>query len=188
MRKNKIFLSLSAMLFLLTACGFEPLYVERKSGEKWYYNGEFDTSITDELAQIKIEPISDRIGQMIRNELIDSFTPKGAPTHARYRLVVGSIDKQVTEQALRDDITATRERVRYLVNYNLYNIQSGEELVKGNSLAYLSYDIMANPYSTTFAQKKLEKNASKIIANDISLRLGAYFHSVITKRGDPNEF
>lgn len=176
------------MLSLLPACGFEPLYVERKSSEKWYYKGEFDTSITDEMAQIKVEPVSDRIGQLIRNELIDSFTPKGAPDKARYRLVVNSINKQVVQQALRDDITATRERVRYKVNYFLYDNQSGAELVKGNSLAYLSYDILANPYSTTFSQKKLEKDAAKIIANDISLRMGAYFHSTLTRRGDPNEF
>ena len=31
-------------------------------------------------------------------------------------------------------------------------------------------------------------NAAKIIANDISLRLGAYFHSLQTKRGNPNEY
>lgn len=186
--KNKIWVSFTAVLFALTACGFEPLYVERKSSEKWYYDGEFDTGITDEISQIRVEPISDRIGQLIRNELIDSFTPKGVPTHAKYRLVVNSIDKQVVQQALRDDITATRERVRYQVNYYLYDIQTGNELVKGNSLAYLSYDIIANPYSTTFAQKKLEKDAAKIIANDISLRMGAYFHSTLTKRGDPNEF
>ena len=40
----------------------------------------------------------------------------------------------------------------------------------------MSYDILANPYSTTMAQKKTEENAAKIIANDIALRLGAYFH------------
>ena len=32
------------------------------------------------------------------------------------------------------------------------------------------------------------ENAAKIIANDISLRLGAYFHSLQTKRGNPDEY
>lgn len=188
MHDKKILTLACALLFSLTACGFEPLYVERKSGENWYYKGEFDTSITEEMSQIKVEPISDRIGQIIRNDLIDSFTPRGVPANPRYRLTVGPIERQVVQQALRDDITATRERVRYTVNYYLYDTQTGKEIVKGNSLAYLSYDILANPYSTTFAQKKIEKDAAKIISNDISLRMGAYFHSVITKRGDPNEY
>jgi len=177
----------AGLALLVSACGFEPLYVERKSGESWYYQGEFDTGITEEMAKIKVDPVADRIGQLIRNDLIDSFTPRGIPSQARYRLSVSSIDKQVVQQALRDDITATRERVRYTVNYYLYDAQSGQELVKGNSLAYLSYDILSNPYSTTFAQKKIEKDGARIIANDISLRIGAYFHSVMTKRGNPNE-
>ena len=37
-------------------------------------------------------------------------------------------------------------------------------------------------------KKKVEKDGAKIMANDISLRIGAYFHSVKTKRGNPNEF
>lgn len=172
----------------ITACGFEPLYVERKSDEKWYYKGEFDTSISEEIAQIKVEPIAERLGQLIRNDLLDNLTPKGMPEHPKYRLEVFNIKKEVTEQAMRDDITATRERVRYTVNYRLVDANNNSELVTGNSIAYLGYDIMANPYSTTFAQKKIEKNAAKIIANDISLRMGAYFHSSLTKRGNPNEF
>lgn len=172
----------------INACGFEPLYVERKSEEKWYYKGDFDTSISDEISQIKVELIGDRIGQMIRNDLLDSLTPKGIPATPKYRLEVYDIQKNVTEQAMRDDITATRERVRYTVKYRLFSATDNKELVSGNSIAYLGYDIMANPYSTTFAQKKIEKDAAKILANDISLRMGAYFHSVLTKRGNPNEF
>ena len=75
----------------------------------------------------------------------------------------------------------------YTVNYTLTD-DNYKTLINGNSVAYLGYDILRDPYSTTFAQKKNEKNAAKIIANDISLRLGAYFHSLQTKRGNPNEY
>ena len=172
---------------LLAACGFEPLYVERQSNEKWYYKGEFDTSITEEMAQIKVEPIADRVGQLVRNDLLDNFTPKGAPDKPKYRLEIARIQRSMTKQAMRDDITATRERVEYTLNYTLLDATSGDKLVSGDTLALLGYDIMANPYSTTFSQKQLEKDAAKIMANDISLRIGAYFHSVLTKRGNPNE-
>lgn len=188
LHKFKTLAIFCVLLSGINACGFEPLYVERKSEEKWYYKGDFDTSISDEISQIKVELIGDRIGQMIRNDLLDNLTPKGIPTKPKYRLEVYNIQKDVTEQAMRDDITATRERVRYTVNYRLLSATDNKELVSGNSIAYLGYDIMANPYSTTFAQKKIEKDAAKIIANDISLRMGAYFHSVLTKRGNPNEF
>jgi hypothetical protein len=45
----------------------------------------------------------------------------------------------------------------------------------------LSYDLLDNPYSTTMDKKKIKKDGAKIIANDIALRVGAYFHSVKDK-------
>ena len=172
----------------LLGCGFEPLYVEKKSGnDLWYYNNEFDTDIVREMGQIKVETVSDRIGQMIRNELMDTFNPFGTPKCAKYFLKIEPVDKQITQQALRDDITATREKVKYTLNYSLWSKEKGS-LVSGQSWVYLSYDLLDNPYSTSMDKKKVEKDGAKIIANDISLRIGAYFHSVKTKRGNPDEF
>ncbi len=175
------------LLGLLSGCGFEPLYVEKKSNSEWYYDNEFDTSIRDEMASVKVELIQDRIGQLIRNDLLDKLTPKGQPKSPKYILSVTEINKQEIDQALRNDITATRKKVIYKVTYVLKNTEH-KTLINGNSVAYLGYDILRDPYSTTFAQKKNEKNAAKIIANDISLRLGAYFHSLQTKRGNPDEY
>ncbi|MCM1323477.1 MAG: hypothetical protein NC218_04885 [Acetobacter sp.] len=176
-----------ALVFLFAGCGFEPLYVEKKTSSEWYYDNEFDTGIIEEMASVKVELIQDRIGQLIRNDLLDKLSPKGQPKHPKYYLKVTGIKKQEIDQALRNDITATRKKVIYRVTYVLKN-QEHYELISGNSVAYLGYDILRDPYSTTFAQKKLEKNAAKIIANDISLRLGAYFHSLQTKRGNPDEY
>lgn len=171
----------------ISGCGFEPLYVEKTSGDDiWYYNNQFDTDITRQMAKIKVVAVSDRIGQLIRNELIDIISPQGTPKNAEYFLKIEPINSRTTQQALRNDITATREKVKYTVNYSLWNKKSGH-LVSGTSVVYLSYDLLDNPYSTTTDKKKIEKDGAKIIANDISLRLGAYFHSVKTKRGNPNE-
>lgn len=183
-RKN---IALAVFIALIAGCGFEPLYVEKKSDSDWYYDSEFDIGIKEEMASIKVELIQDRIGQLIRNDLLDKLTPKGAPKSPKYYLRVIKIDKQEIDQALRNDITATRKKVIYKVYYELKN-REHKRLLQGNSVAYLGYDILRDPYSTTFAQKKNEKNAAKIVANDISLRLGAYFHSIQTKRGNPDEY
>ena len=181
----------TAVLFLVGAlcgCGFEPLYVEKTSGnDLWYYNNEYDADIVREMAQIKVETVTDRIGQLIKNELMDTFNPYGTPKCAKYFLKLEPVEKTTTEQALRDDITATREKVKYTVNYELWSKEKGR-LVGGNSWVFLSYDLLDNPYSTSMDKKKIEKDGAKIIANDISLRIGAYFHSIKTKRGNPDEF
>ena len=187
MYKTKIAMILAAVCGL-AACGFEPLYVEKTAGDDlWYYNNKFDTDIVREMAQIKVETVSDRIGQMIKNELMDTFNPYGTPKCAKYFLKLQPVLAHTVQQALRDDITATREKVKYTVKYSLWDKENGQ-LVSGKSWVYLSYDLLDNPYSTTMDKKKVEKDGAKIIANDISLRIGAYFHSVKTKRGNPNEF
>ncbi len=171
---KKTLIGLLAVLGL-SACGFEPLYVQRDTQSSWYFGGKTDTSITAEMSQIKVETIADRFGQQLRNDLLDLITPRGVPKNPQYRLKVKLVDRQVVQQAMRRDITATSERVTYRVSYEL--LKESDTLVKGDSIAYVSYDIMANPYSTTMAQKKTETDAAKIIANDIALRLGAYFHA-----------
>lgn len=178
----KKLLSLCLVCFL-AACGFEPLYVQKKHDNLWYFGGEFDTSITEAMSQIKIQTISERFGQQVRNELLDMLTPLGQPRSPKYRLYVVVEPKEVMQQALRKDITATRERVRYNVNYRL--VEGSTELVSGDSIAYVSYDILANPYSTTTAKKKMEANAAKIVANDIALRIGAFFHAYFKKGAQP---
>ncbi len=179
--------SLLSVVLMLSACGFEPLYVEKTSSSDWYYDSHFDTGIKKEMASVRVELIQDRIGQLIRNDLLDRLTPKGEPKQAKYILKVTNIDKQEIDQALRNDITATRKKVIYKVSYVLQNMEY-KTLINSTSVAYTGYDILRDPYSTTFAQKKIEKNAAKIIANDISLRLGAYFHSLQTQRGNPHEY
>ena len=76
MKKRLIALS---MFMFLAACGFEPLYVQKKHDNLWYFGGEFDRSISSEMAQIKVEATGERFGQLIRNELLDMLTPLGVP-------------------------------------------------------------------------------------------------------------
>lgn len=169
------------LVSFIAACGFEPLYVQKKHNNLWYFGGEFDTSITSEMAQIKIQTIQERFGQQVRNSLLDMLTPLGTPKRPKYRLYVDVSEKEVMQQALRKDITATRERVKYVVDYRL--VEGDTEVVRGDSIAFVSYDILANPYSTTVAKKKTEEDAAKIVANDIALRIGAYFHAYYVKKG-----
>lgn len=184
MLKQKVILMLLAVL-TIGACGFQPLYVQRENDNIWYFGGKFNNSIADEMQKVKIEPIADRFGQLMRNHLLDSLTPKGAPSRPKYRLYVTLESKNVHLQALREDISATREMAIYKVNY--YMMEGDKQLFKSDSVSYVSYDILNNPYSTTIAQKKAEKEAAKIIADDISLRIGAYFHSLITKQGSTSD-
>ena len=164
------------VLFAVAACGFEPLYVQKTSKEdKWYFDGDFDNYVTDQMAQIKIVVTGGRLGQQIKNNLLDLLTPQGVPTKPKYYLYVNPVQENEYDQALRSDITATRKRIDYRVDY--YMTQDSERVMKGNTVSFVSYDILDNPYSTVISRKKVQQDAAKIMANDIALRLGAFFNA-----------
>ena len=176
---TKYILVLLPALFLC-GCGFQPLYVEKKHDNMWYYGGDFDTSISDEMAKISIEPIADRFGQVLRNNLLDLLTPKGSPKEPKYRLFASLASKRETDQALRSDITATRKMVVYKVSY--YMTEDGRQVMKGDSVAYTSYDILANPYSTTIARKKATNMRRILLPTTLLCGSGRIFTTRCRKR------
>ena len=174
------------VLFAVAACGFEPLYVQKTSKEdKWYFDGDFDNYVTDQMAQIKIVVTGERLGQQIKNNLLDLLTPQGVPAKPKYYLYVNPVQENEYDQALRSDITATRKRIDYKVNYHM--TQNSKEVMKGNTVSFVSYDILDNPYSTVISRKKVQQDAAKIMANDIALRLGAFFNAKANEYEDAEQ-
>ena len=172
---RKFFLGL-VCLFFTASCGFSPLYVQKTStDDKWYFDGDFDDYVSDQMAQIKIIASGERLGQLIRTDLQDLLTPRGVPQKPKYYLYVDPLDTHEYDQALRRDTTATRKRIDYRVNY--YMTENSNKVMRGNTVSYVSYDILDNPYSTVLARKKVESDAAKMMANDIALRLGAFFNA-----------
>lgn len=174
------------VLFAVAACGFEPLYVQKTSKEdKWYFDGDFDNYVTDQMSQIKIVVTGERLGQQIKNNLLDLLTPQGVPAKPKYYLYVNPVQENEYDQALRSDITATRKRIDYKVNYHM--TQNSKEVMKGNTVSFVSYDILDNPYSTVISRKKVQQDAAKIMANDIALRLGAFFNAKANEYEDAEQ-
>jgi len=165
-----------ALILSVASCGFRPLYVEKTSQEdKWYFDGDFDNYVADQMAQVKVVATGERLGQLIRTNLLDLLTPQGAPKHPKYTLYVTLNKPREYNQALENDITATRRRIDYKAQY--YMNEGTNQVLKGNTVAYVSYNILENPYSTVMAKKKVGQDAAKMMANDIALRLGAFFHA-----------
>lgn len=176
----------AVLFFMLSACGFKPLYVQKTSTEdKWYFDGDFDNYVTDQMAQIKIVATGERLGQLMKTDLLDLLTPRGVPSHPKYYLYIEPTKENEYDQALRRDITASRKRIDYKVNY--YLTQKSEKIMMGNTVSYVSYDILDNPYSMVTSRKKVERDAAKIMANDIALRLGAFFNAKANEYEDAEQ-
>ncbi len=171
-KKIKI-LVLTLFVISLTGCGYSSLYHKEQTKG---YGMTYSLNVVDQLKQIKVLHIGERVGQILRNRLLDNLSPLGETTEPKYYLSVSVPAPSIRDQVLEQDTTATRKTARYNASYNLK--QGDNIIVNGKSRIEVSYNVLKNPYSTLISQKDAERRAAKILADDITLRLAAYFKSL----------
>jgi len=178
---QKIFIIFS--LFCLAACGFHPLYAKKKSMQV-----DFDgnktvnyTSYADEqLALTFVEPVSNKMGQLLRSNIRDMINPKGTPSEAKYSLTVEVNMVNETEQGIQSDNIATRKTRFFEAKYTLKD-ETKKEIISGNAKTEASYNLLSSPYASVIALEDAEKDAAAALANDIGLRLRVYFSTIEAK-------
>ena len=149
---------------LLQGCGFRPLYGK--------HGGE--DGVSQELAQVYVEIIADRVGQKLRNFLLDRINPTGSPASPAYRLYVTSAVSR-TDLGIQRDETATRARLVLTAQYTLYDAARKTVLVKGSTQSTNSFNIVNSDFATASAEADALDRAAREVSDDIKTRLGLYF-------------
>ncbi|HWA45718.1 MAG TPA: LPS assembly lipoprotein LptE [Hypericibacter adhaerens] len=150
----------------LAGCGFHPLYGDHGAGG--------DTNA--ELAQVRVQPIPDRTGQLLYNKLRDRFNPRGKPAEPRYVLEV-TVKERSDSLLLDPSDTSSRNNLELTASFQLREIQSGVTALQGRSQASISYDVLDSQYATIVSEQDVRDRATKILSDDISTRVALYFSS-----------
>ncbi len=153
--------------FVLTACGFQPLYGSKGSED-----------IISDFSDIQVAPSKDRIGQLLTNELRHLLNPQRNPLKPKYRLTTTLNDTSYS-LAVKKTASATRTNLNVQSNYQLYSTINGSVLNSGSNSIIVSYNIYSSDYATLAAEKDAQNRAVKELAQEIRLQLGAYFKSQI---------
>ncbi|MFT6580026.1 MAG: LPS assembly lipoprotein LptE [Alphaproteobacteria bacterium] len=152
-------------LWLLAACGFQPLYGSRGSG----------SAVEAALADIQITLIKDRAGQQLHNYLLDRLNPRGAPARPRFVLsVVSTISK--TELGIERDETATRAKLSLSAKFELKDIASQRILTAGAARSTNSFNIVDSDFATLSAEKDAIDRAARVVSEEIKTRLSLYLN------------
>jgi len=147
-------------LLSLGACGFEPVY------------GKASQVRHAELATIEVSPIRERVGQLVRNHLIDRF---GSSTKAaRYRLDVTLRETQA-ELAVQADDKVTRFNLALNAAFNLVEIESQRSLYSSTARSVSSYNIVDSEFATVSSQKNVRNRVAEDVAESIRDLLIIYF-------------
>lgn len=157
-------LALAGLALGLGGCGFRPLY-----GERSYAPG-----VQAQFETVYIAPIEDRLGQMVRNHLLDAMNPKGRPRGTAYRLNV-ALTAVRESLAFREDDVATRVNLRVTANYALRPAHADEVLTHGSTRVIASYNVTRQEYATLVADRDAMERAAREVADEILTRLAVWF-------------
>jgi len=167
-------LSVSALVvtsLALSACGFSPLYGQNAA----------QPYVINTLAGISVQPIEDRVGQMMRNQLQSGLTPKGAKrTAPQYDLTV-TLSESISVLAVDQASFATRANLYLDGNYLLVRISDHLEVISGSAKTVSSYNVLSSDYATLQAQANARELAVKDLSHILQSRLAVHFKTTAPK-------
>ncbi len=152
---------------LIGACGFQPLYGERAGGAQ----------VLQEFRRVEIAPIADRVGQLVRNQLIDSVTPQGQPRSPVFVLTV-TLERTKEGVAFQSDEQATRFNVSLEATFALRDVATGNVVAQGKTRSVAAFNIVRSEFANFTAESDALRRAARQIADSIALRIGVHFSTV----------
>lgn len=157
-------LALAAVL-AVSGCGYQPLY------------GPYAPANTaEELAAVRVNLIEDRLGQMLRNNLLFRMNRQGQPKAPEYELEV-RLQESRQNLALRRDETATRANLTVRAYYELRLVGQERPLFTGRSESINSFNIVRSEFATLAAERDARERAAQQLSDDITTRLAIFFNS-----------
>jgi len=170
-----------AAILALGAClggCFQPLYADGSLAPSGGVNLRAALAAVD-VKQIEAAKGTDeaRLAVEIRNSIIYDLTGGGEGARPTHSLVV-RISPTVADIIV--DTTTTRPAIQdYGINatYTLTEIGSGKQVVAGQTIARVSYDIPGQEqrFARLRGLRDAETRAAKVIADNIRTRLASYF-------------
>lgn len=159
-------LGFAACLLLAGGCSYKPLYGSSGNG----------TPVVASLSSISIPESRDRLGQLVRNELLSSIRPAGQGTADQYVLILktGLRKSNVVESTMPG---LTRKSAIVNVSYSLREQSGGREVTSGRTFSRVSYDIIREPIADMQAESNAIERAAIEASADIRTRLAAHFAS-----------
>jgi len=158
MRLRAVFPVLALVaLTTLNACGFRPLYATDSSGQ----------STAFDMAQVNIALINDRVGQVTRNALIETLTPRGQVSNPLYDLKV-TLSESTSGQGFTKDNEATISDYLVSATYELTRKSDSKVLRKGTVRARTSFNIVDSDYASIEAEDAARNDATKQLAQQLA--------------------
>lgn len=171
--KNSFFLL--SLIFFVAGCGFHPVYSPSSFNAISF--PEQNNTISQDLALIKINLIPDRKGQLLRNALIHSLTPKGQPGNPQYILLV-NLKEESKALGILKDATYSRSQLTFTADFSLISTTTNQVLLSAQAITTSNFNfITSNQFATIVADDDAHARGLELLAQDIARQIAMYFSS-----------
>jgi LPS-assembly lipoprotein len=160
LRNRFVAAALMAAMFALSACTVTPLYSA----------GGVPGVLQAELASISILPVSDRLPQIVRNDLIFAFGSNSSPANPKYEM---SISAGTGGAPNVPTPAITLVRVTVTVRYTLREIASGDVVASGSTSATTNYQTSNQAFANLRAREDAEARAASAAADTVRVEVAA---------------
>jgi len=150
-----------ALALLLSACGLHPLYA-----------GAGGQAAVTGLDEIRINPIPERVGQVLRNYLSDRMQPQGLH-NTHYTLDV-SVTERRDDLGIQKNATVTFSRLTLIAGFVLKDASTGAVLLTGNARADNSYNQLEGGFPSLSSQDDARTRAAETVGQEIVSRVALY--------------
>jgi LPS-assembly lipoprotein len=145
----------------LAGC-FQPLYSESAH-----------PGLVEDLRAIEVEPIKDRIGHYLADNLITELNGTGQTPPPKYKLTVTVTTGSSTPTVSSLTNVATSATISAEASFTLNKFDGGAKVLNGVANANATYDRSQERYNDLRAARDAEIRLARSLAQDISLRLAA---------------
>ena len=159
--RRNIFCSVVGIFLFVSGCGFTGIH------------GPQSPATISNLATFEISPIPDRIGQMLRNELIDRMRHGRKIDAPRFYVSVLLVER-LNQLGIRKDDVATRANLILNATFRVSREQKGQPVYVGRSRSVSSYDILASDFATLSALQDARRRGVKTLAQTITNRISVW--------------
>lgn len=163
LRKN-VLLGLLIATCTLAGCGYHTVYGTHSGSET-------NSSLSNQLNAISIQPIANKEGIILRNALLDRMNASGKPEHPLYKMYV-TLTSTTDKLGVKESDTATRANLKMVAKILLTDAQTGETVWKDQQTSFVSYNILESTYATVAAEKDASKRGLTELADKITLSTG----------------
>ena len=148
----------------LGGCGFRPLLRQ----------GEGDSDVRRQLAAVEVQSLTDRIGYLVRDSLLDQLNPAGVQVPTRYLLAI-SLRRRTNALGIQIDNTITRYNLTLAARFSLLDSSDRRVLYQSVVRRVASYNAIRAPYAELAAELDAERRAAREVSTDIRTQLAIYF-------------